>query len=120
MDLRLIILKFHPLLNWSLKGIPRGVYPIYKMWKSENPEATEKELSIALFNRRFSTTFFESSTQEKARIKNYFNTYPEPENLVDMCTASAMIEFKIPPENSETHEFIENTTSIELCKMGYR
>ncbi len=120
MSLQLFVLKFDPLMNWLLKGIPRGVYPIYQMWKKENQEATEKELAIALFNRRFSLKPWLTPKQEQARIKSYFDEKPEPENLVDMCVASAVIEFKVPLENRKTYKFIKETISTELFKLGYR
>jgi len=120
LNVKLLAFKFHPLWNWSLKSIPRGEYPIYKMWKKENPDVTEKELSIALFNRRFSTTVVGSSHQEKARIKSYFEKNPEPENLIDMCIASAMVEFRIPTENKKTYNYVKKIISTELFKLGYR
>lgn len=120
MNLFLFRLKYDPLINWTLKGIPRGEYLIYEIWKHDNPNATEKELATALFNRRFETTVFESAYQEQARIKSYFEKRPELKNLQDMCIASAMIEFKIPPENNKTYQFIKKTISVELFKLGYR
>lgn len=122
LNLKLLAFKFNPLLNWSLKSIPRSEYHIYRIWKKENPDVTEKELSIALFNRRFSTTLIEieSSLQKKARIKSYFEKKPELENLIDICVAEAMIEFRIPAENKKTYNYFKKIISIELFKLGYR
>lgn len=120
MNLQLFVLKYDPLRNWLLKSIPRGVYPIYQMWKKENSEATEKELALGLFNRRFSLKPLVTPKQEQARIKSYFDKNPEPENIVDMCVASAIIEFQVPLENRKTYKFIKETISAELFKLGYR
>lgn len=120
MNVQLLILKFHPIANWLLKGIPRGVYPIYQRWKKGNPEATERDLAVALFSRRFSVKPWLTPKQEQARIKSYFDTQPEPENLVDMCIASAMVEFQVPLENRKAYTFIKETISTELFKLGYR
>jgi hypothetical protein len=90
------------------------------LWKKENPEVNEKQLAIALFNRRFKSTVLESSRQERARIKSYFGTYPEPETLIDMCVATAMVEFKVPANDKETFKYISQIISVELFKLGYR
>jgi len=120
MNFILFRLKYDPLFNWTLKGIPRGTYPLYKMWENNNPDKTEKELSVALFNRRFSITIFESKYQEKTRIKSYFEKNPNLRSLEDMCIASAMIEFKISPDNNKAYKFIKKTISVELFKLGHR
>lgn len=120
MNLKLLTIKYAPLLNWALRGIPRGTYGVYMLWKKENPEVNEKQLAIALFNRRFKSTVLESSRQERARIKSYFGTYPEPETLIDMCVATAMVEFKVPANDKETFKYISQIISVELFKLGYR
>ncbi len=119
MNLPLLILKFHPCEKWSLRRIPRVMYDVYKIWKNENPDATERELAVAVFNRRFKIMFFEKY-QLKARMKSYFEIHREPENLVDTCTAIAMIEFNMCPSSSDTYSYIKEKISLELFKLGYR
>lgn len=120
MGLSLFRMKYDPIVNWVLKGIPRGIYPLYKVWREDNPNVTEKELANALFNQRFSKTVFESTYQERARIKSYFEMHSELETLLDMSVASAMIEFKVPPDDYISYTFIKKIHSVELFKQGYR
>ena len=90
------------------------------VWRKENADVTEEELANALFNRRFSTRLFESEYQEKTRIKSYFDVHKKLNNLVDMCVASAMVEFKFSPTDKKIHKYIFNVISAELFKLGYR
>jgi len=93
------------------------VIPIYQLWKKQNSKLTERELSIAIFNQNFKTL---SNPQERARIKTYFEKYPEPSNLLETCIAIVMIEFNVDVNDKKSYKYIRKVLLVKLYKNGYQ
>ena len=105
------------LYKWIWGWTAGATYDVYKLFKSKNPELSEKELAIILFNRRFKTS---SNHQEHARIKTYFQKYPEPSNLLDTCIAIVMIEFNVDVNDKKSYKYIKKVLLVKLYKNGYQ
>lgn len=105
------------LYKWIWGFTASGKYGIYKLIKKHNPNLTDKELSIAIFNKNFESF---SNVQERARIKTFFEEYPEPENLLDTCTAIVMVEYNINIYDKKSYKYIQRVLLAKLYKNGYK
>jgi hypothetical protein len=115
------------LYKWIWGWTAGATYGVYKLFKSKNPELSEKELAIILFNRRFKTSSNHQehartckNMQEHARIKTYFQKYPEPSNLLDTCIAIVMIEFNVDVNDKKSYKYIKKVLLVKLYKNGYQ
>ena len=105
------------IMKWSIRGIARTQFRIFKLTKRNNPHSTEAEIAPLIFQRRMHRVY--TTAEQQGRIDVYFEVNNPIRTLREACHAIAVIEFKIHPLDEDNVAFLTEVIDKQFDKLGY-
>jgi len=103
--------------RWSIRGIARTQFRLFKLTKKKNPGISEQEIAQSIFIRRMNR--ISMSPEQQGRAEVYFEVNNPIRTLREACHAIAVVEFKIHPSDNDNVNFLVGIIDKELDKLGY-
>ncbi len=103
--------------KWSVCGIARTQFRLFKLAQKENPGVCETVIAPLLFARRMRKVA--SAQGQDERIAAYLCVNGPVETLRDTCHAIAVVEFKISPMDRANVAYLTEMIDAELGRLGY-
>lgn len=103
--------------RWSIRGIARTQFRLFKLTQKNNPAISELEIAQLIFTRRMNR--ISTSPEQQGRVEVYFEVNNPIRTLGEACHAIAVVEFKIHPSDNDNVNLLVEIIDKELDKLGY-